>query len=156
MGRLVELLGRRRRRSAHAPDLALVEELVARAAGSGLDVTLRAGGRRATACRAEVAQRAYRVVQEGLTNALRYAAGAAVHVLRPRRAPARSIVEVVNGPRPTRGRSPGTGPATACAACASASTPCGGRSRPGRAADGGWRVAARIPCVIAAAVNTGR
>ena len=42
MGRLVALLGDEP--AGPAPDLALVEELVARAAGSGLDVTLRLEG----------------------------------------------------------------------------------------------------------------
>ena len=58
---------------ADAPDLSLVEEIVARAAGSGLDVTLRLEGER-EGLPEEVARTACRVVQEGLTNALRYAA----------------------------------------------------------------------------------
>ena len=78
MGRLVALLGDESA-IGPAPDLALVEELVARAAGSGLDVTLRLEGER-EGLPAEVGETAYRVVQEGLTNALRYAAGAAVSV----------------------------------------------------------------------------
>ena len=41
-----------------------------------------------------MAQAAYRVVQEGLTNALRYAAGAAVSVRVRGRAGARCVVEV--------------------------------------------------------------
>ena len=45
MGRLVSLLGDERA-IGPAPDLALVEELVARAAGSGLDVKLRLEGER--------------------------------------------------------------------------------------------------------------
>ena len=50
--------------SAQRPDLALVEELVARAAGSGLDVTLRLEGER-EGYPVAVVQVAYRVVQEG-------------------------------------------------------------------------------------------
>jgi len=64
----------------HAPDLTLVEELVARAAGSGLDVTLRLEGSR-EGLPAVAVHTAYRVVRESLTNALRYASGAPVHVL---------------------------------------------------------------------------
>src|SRR5215218_8475760 len=71
MGRLVALLAERDA-VGPAPDLALVEELVARAAGSGLDVSLRLEGER-EGLPAEIAHMAYRVVQEGLTNALRYA-----------------------------------------------------------------------------------
>jgi signal transduction histidine kinase len=79
MGRLVSLLGDEDA-IGPAPDLALVEELVARASGSGLDVRLRLEGER-EAWPAPLAEVAYRVVQEGLTNALRYAAGASVSVL---------------------------------------------------------------------------
>ena len=79
LGRLVALLGDEDAIGA-APDLSLVEELVAHAAGSGLDVTLRLGGDR-EGLPPRVAETAYRVVQEGLTNALRYAAGSAVRVV---------------------------------------------------------------------------
>src|SRR4051812_17659604 len=78
MGRLVALLGDEEA-IGPAPDLTVVEEIVARAAGSGLDVTLRLEGER-DGLDAEAAQTACRVVQEGLTNALRYAAGAGVRV----------------------------------------------------------------------------
>jgi signal transduction histidine kinase len=79
MSRLVALLGDERA-IGPAPDLALVEELVARSAASGLDVALRLEGDR-DGLPAEAGELAYRVVQEGLTNALRYAAGAAVAVV---------------------------------------------------------------------------
>src|SRR3954449_4931178 len=72
MGRLVALLGDDTL-TAPAPDLALVEELVRRAAGSGLAVKLRLEGDR-EGLPEPVVQTACRVVQEGLTNALRYAA----------------------------------------------------------------------------------
>ena len=79
MGRLAELLGEDGALAA-APDLALVEQLVARAAGGGLAVTLRLEGER-EGLPAPAVQAACHVVQEGLTNALRYAAGAQVDVL---------------------------------------------------------------------------
>ena len=79
MGRLVALLGDESALGP-APDLALVEELIARASRSGLDVTLRLEGER-EGLPSEVAETAYHMVQEGLTNALRYAAGAPVGVL---------------------------------------------------------------------------
>ena len=82
---------------AQAPDLTLVEELVARAAGSGLDVTLRLEGSR-EGLPASAVQTVYRVVRESLTNALRYASGAPVRVLV--RGGAGAIeVEVVNDVR---------------------------------------------------------
>ena len=101
MGRLVALLGDEDA-IGPAPDLALVEELVARAAGSGLDVTLRLEGEREGLPR-RVVEAAYRVVQEGLTNALRYASGAAVSVL-VRGQPEALVVEVKNAPATPRRR----------------------------------------------------
>ncbi len=75
--RLVELLGGT---EAGQPDLTLIEEIVTRAARSGLDISCRfEGDRDAVAVRA--AHTAFRVVQESITNALRYAPGAAVRVL---------------------------------------------------------------------------
>jgi glucose-6-phosphate-specific signal transduction histidine kinase len=78
MGRLVALLGEDVR-DEQAPDLALVEELVARATGSGLDVALRLEGALDDVS-SPASAAAYRVVQESLTNALRYAAGSSVVV----------------------------------------------------------------------------
>jgi signal transduction histidine kinase len=75
--RLVELLGGI---ETSGPDLTLIDEVVTRAARSGLDVSCRfEGGHDAVA--AGTAHVAFRVVQESLTNALRYAPGAAVRVL---------------------------------------------------------------------------
>ena len=75
--RLVELLGGT---MVGGPDLTLIEEVVTRAARSGLDVSCRfEGDRDGVAVR--TAHIAFRVVQESLTNALRHAPGAAVRVL---------------------------------------------------------------------------
>ncbi len=75
--RLVELLGGA---EIGKPDLALIEEIVTRAARSGLNVSCRfEGDRDAVAVRAM--HIAFRVVQESLTNALRHAPGAPVRVL---------------------------------------------------------------------------
>lgn len=75
--RLVELLGGT---ETSGPDLTLIDEVVTRAARSGLDVSCRfEGGHDAVA--PGTAHIAFRVVQESLTNALRYAPGAAVRVL---------------------------------------------------------------------------
>lgn len=75
--RLVELLGGT---EVGGADLALIEEVVARAARSGLDVSCRFEGDRGGVT-APTAHVAFRVVQESLTNALRHAPGAAVRVL---------------------------------------------------------------------------
>jgi signal transduction histidine kinase len=74
---LVQLLGGT---EVGGPDLSLIEEVVTRAARSGLDVSCRFEGSR-DGVSAPVAHAAFRVVQESLTNALRYAPGAAVRVV---------------------------------------------------------------------------
>jgi signal transduction histidine kinase len=75
--RLVELLGGT---EVGGPDLTLIDEVVTRAARSGLDVSCRFEGDR-DGVAAGTAHVAFRVVQESLTNALRHAPGAAVRVL---------------------------------------------------------------------------
>ncbi|TDO67182.1 signal transduction histidine kinase [Kribbella sp. VKM Ac-2571] len=75
--RLVELLGGM---EVGGPDLSLIDEVVTRAARSGLDVSCRFEGSR-DGVSTPVAHAAFRVVQESLTNALRYAPGAAVRVV---------------------------------------------------------------------------
>lgn len=74
--RLIELLGGH---DVVTQDLALVDEVVERAGRSGLDVTYRLEGD-SDALPAPVAHLAFRVVQESLTNALRYAPGAEVRI----------------------------------------------------------------------------
>jgi signal transduction histidine kinase len=148
MGRLVALLGDDDALGA-APDLALVEELVGRAAGSGLDVTLRLEGER-EGLPAPVTDAAYHVVQEGLTNALRYACGAAVavHVRGDRGALA---VEVVNGPGRGADGVAGLGTGSGLAGLRERVAACGGRLDAGPTAEGGWRLAARLgPLAISA------
>jgi signal transduction histidine kinase len=75
--RLIELLGGT---TVGGPDLSLIEEVVTRAARSGLDVSCRFEGDR-DGFTAPAAHVAFRLVQESLTNALRYAPGAAVRIL---------------------------------------------------------------------------
>ena len=141
MGRLVALLGDEKA-IGPAPDLALVEELVARAAGSGLDVTLRLEGER-EGLPAAVGESAYRVVQEGLTNALRYAAGAAVSVRV--RAADEVVVEVENDAATNRESLAGAGTGNGLRGLHERVDACGGRLDAGPTADGGWLLAARLP-----------
>ncbi len=140
MGRLVALLGDA---TGPAPDLPLVDELVARAAGSGLDVSLRLEGDRESFPPA-VTQVAYRVVQEGLTNALRHAAGASVDV-RLRGDAAELLVEVVNGPQTGAAPLAGSGTGNGLRGLHERVSACAGSLDAGPQADGSWRLAARMP-----------
>ena len=142
MARLVALLGDPEAAGA-APDLPLVGELVARAKGSGLDVSLRLEGDRESLPPA-VAETAYRVVQESLTNALRHASGSTVEVL-VRGDATELLVEIVSGP--TRAETPlaGVGTGNGLRGLRERATACGGSLAAGPLAGGGWRVAARLP-----------
>jgi signal transduction histidine kinase len=142
MGRLVALLGDAGE-AAPAPDLALVEELVRRAAGSGLDVALRLEGP-LDDVPAPVAEAGYRVVQESLTNALRYAAGARVAV-RLRGGEDAIDVEVRNGAARREEELTGAGTGNGLAGLRERLDACGGTLDAGPLPEGGWRVAARIP-----------
>ncbi len=137
----------------HAPDLALVEELVARAAGTGLDVTLRLEGSR-EGLPASAVQTVYRVVRESLTNALRYASGAPVHVL-VRGGPGAIDVEVVNDAAVDAEALAGHGTGNGLRGLRERVGAGGGRLEAGPRESGGWRVAARIPCAMAVAVDDG-
>jgi signal transduction histidine kinase len=150
MARLVALLGDEDA-VGEAPDLALVEELVARAAGSGLDVTLRLEGER-EGLAAPLGEAAYHVVQEGLTNALRYAAGAAVRVLVHGDRDA-LLVEVTNRPTRSEAALAGAGTGHGLRGLRERVTACGGTLEAGPTVDGGWRIAARLPRHVTAAAG---
>jgi signal transduction histidine kinase len=147
MGRLVALLGDDEA-IAEAPDLSLVEEIVERAAGSGLDVTLRLEGDR-EGLPAEVARTACRVVQEGLTNALRYAAGAAVAVV-VNGGHGELLVSVANAPAARAVALAGTGTGNGLRGLRERVGAVGGTLDAGPTPQGGWRVAARMPRRVAA------
>ena len=140
MGQLAALLGDENA-IAVAPDLALVEQLVARAAGSGLAVTLRLEGER-EGIPAPAAQAAYHVVQEGLTNALRYAAGAQVDVL-VRGDRDALVVSVANGPAASEAALAGVGTGTGLQGLRERVGACGGTLEAG--ATRRRRLAARCP-----------
>jgi signal transduction histidine kinase len=150
MGRLVALLGDEDA-IGPAPDLALVEELVARASGSGLAVTLRLEGER-EGLPAEVVETAYHVVQEGLTNALRYAAGAAVRV-RVHGGRDALVVEVTNDRAPSESALAGAGTGTGIQGLRERVDACGGTLEAGPTSDGGWLLASRLPRRITAATS---
>lgn len=140
MRRLVEMLGDA---PGEAPDLPLVGELVSRAAGSGLDVSLRLEGDRESFTPA-VMHVAYRLVQEGLTNALRHASGSSVEV-RLRGDRDELLVEIVNGPQTCAAPLAGSGTGNGLRGLHERVSACGGSLEVGSQADGGWRLAARMP-----------
>lgn len=147
MGRLVVMLSDEDA-IGPAPDLALIEELVARAAGSGLDVTLRLEGERDGIADSSV-ELAYRVVRESLTNALRYASGAAVRVL-VKGTSAALLVEVTNEPAPAAASLAGAGTGSGLQGLRERIGVAGGSLDVGPTTAGGWRVSARLPRRIAA------
>jgi signal transduction histidine kinase len=142
MGRLVSLLEDADAIGA-APDLALVEELIERAAGTGLDVTLRLDGDR-EGLPAPLVQLAYRVVQESLTNALRYASGAPVRVVLFGDQEA-LIVEVVNAASAHAPALAGAGTGNGLVGLRERVAARGGTLDAGPTPDCGWRVSARLP-----------
>lgn len=141
MQRLVELLADET--AIHSPDLAVVEELVRRAAGGGLDVTLRLEGVRGGLDAAAV-EVTYAIVRESLTNALRYAAGAPVAV-RVDGAGEELLVEVVNGQAPRSASLTGHGTGSGLGGLRERVVRARGRFAAGPTQDGGWQVVARMP-----------
>jgi signal transduction histidine kinase len=142
MGRLVALLTDGGEQIEDA-DLTLVRELVAQAAATGLNVTLRLEGDRSMTPAAAY-RNAYLVVREGLTNALRYASGAAVRVL-VRGQPDGLLVEVVNGPAPSSTPLAGHGSGRGLRGLRERLDGHGGQLTAGPSADGGWRLVVTLP-----------
>jgi signal transduction histidine kinase len=139
LGRLVDLLGGT---EVAGPDLTMIEEVVTRAAGGGLDVSCRfAGDREAVA--APVAHVAFRIVQESLTNALRYAPGAAVRIVVS--VLGRELTVRVENDEPVRARPGLTGTGRGLAGLRERVQEVGGRLRAGPTTTGGWLVEATLP-----------
>ncbi|MEP7091406.1 MAG: ATP-binding protein, partial [Nocardioidaceae bacterium] len=134
------------------PDLSLVEEVVTRASRSGLHVTCRFEGDRDRVPR-PVAHLAFRVVQESLTNALRYAPGAEVRIVISVDGGGRGLAVRVENDRPgpsdptVAGRShpPLAGTGRGLVGLRERIQRLGGRFSAGATAAGGWRVEARLP-----------
>ena len=142
IGRLVALLADEDAIGAE-PDLSLVEDLVARAAGTGLDITLRLEGER-EGLPAATSELAYRVVQEGVTNALRYAAGAPIWVTVHGERDAVSV-EVVNAAAAAQSGLAGAGTGTGLRGLRERAGAHGGSVAAGPTPDGGWRLYAVVP-----------
>jgi len=142
LGRLVELLGEQEA-TGTLPDLALIEELVARAADSGLDVCLRMEGDTGN-LPVQVVALAHRVVQEGVTNALRYATGAPVRVL-VRGDRQAMLVEVANDPATGDAAFADSGTGNGLRGLRERAAALGGTIQAGPCTGGGWRLAAHLP-----------
>lgn len=136
--RLVDLLGGE---EVAVPDLSLVDEVVARAARSGLSVTCRFEGDR-DGVPAVLAELAFRVVREALTNALRYAPGSAVHVLL--RGEGRSLTVRVDNAASTTAAPGIVGTGQGLRGLRDRVEELGGRLTAGVTADGGWAVEALL------------
>src|SRR5580693_3846093 len=137
--RLVELLGGT---MVGGPDLTLIEEVVTRAARSGLDVSCRfEGDRDGVAVR--TAHIAFRVVQESLTNALRHAPGAAVRVLV--NGSGRDLTVRVENDGSVRERLNVSGTGHGLAGLRERVQALDGQLRAGPTAHGGWLVEATLP-----------
>ncbi len=130
-----------------SPGLQMLDELVQRAAATGLSVTYRLNGAH-DAVPPELAQAAYHVTQEGITNALKHAPGAAITVAVD--ASARSLkVLVENGPTADPDRCDAglrdTGGGYGIAGLRRRLEAIGGLLNAGPSAGGGWRIEADLP-----------
>ena len=148
MGRLVDPAGRRATRSGPRP--------TSRSSRSSSRARWEAAWRSpcasrvsAKGCPRRSPQVAYRVVQEGLTNALRYASGAAVSVLVRGQADA-VRVEVRNGPATGDSELAGVGTGNGLRGLLERVTACGGTLDAGPTADGGWLLGAWLSRRVAA------
>jgi signal transduction histidine kinase len=141
--RLVELLNEPVP-GAPSPGLRIVEELVERAHASGLAITCRLRGD-IDDLSERGADAAYRMVQEGITNAMKHAPGAAMEV---RITGDGNGVEVcvVNGPAPSGSSGlEQSGGSHGLSGMRERITQCGGTFHAGPTPEGGWRLLARLP-----------
>jgi signal transduction histidine kinase len=141
LNRLVELLDGTET-GAGGPELTLIEEVVTRAARSGLDVTCRFAGDQ-DAVAVGTAHIAFRVVQESLTNALRHAPGAAVRVLVD--GSGTGLVVRVENDRSVQERLDLAGTGRGLAGLRERVQDRGGQLLAGPTPHGGWRVEATLP-----------
>ncbi len=143
--RLVELLdGSEDDSRAGGGDLALVDEVVARAGRSGLSVSCCFVGDR-DGIGAPVAHLAFRVVQESLTNALRYAPGAAVRIAITADETGRGLAVRVENERGGQPDAPVVGGARGLIGLRERIQMLGGQFSADATTGGGWAVQALLP-----------
>ena len=131
--------------AARPADLRIVEELVTRAQASGLSITCGLSGDLGGLTEAS-AETAYRLVQEALTNALKHAPGAPIHVTLSGQGD-QVQVQIVNDP-PRAGSSglERTGGGHGLAGMRERISHCGGTLTASTTPAGGWNVTAAFPC----------
>jgi signal transduction histidine kinase len=139
--RLIELLGGS---EGGGPDLSLVDEVVTRAGRSGLNVTCRFEGDR-EGVPEPVAHLAFRVVQESLTNALRYAPGANVRIVISVDDAGRGLAVRVENDRAVQNDAPLAGTGRGLVGLRERIQTLGGHFSAGTTVVGGWAVEARLP-----------
>lgn len=142
--RLVELIGGTPDDQGGGPDLSLVDEVVARAGQSGLNVTCRFEGNRDLVPH-QVAHLAFRVVQESLTNALRYAPGSDVRIVVTFDEAERGLAVRVENDRAGQPGAFLAGTGRGLIGLRERIQTLGGQFSAGTTALGGWAVEARLP-----------
>ncbi len=126
-----------------APRLAQLDQLVAATSDAGLPTTVQVRGTpRPLPPTVDLA--AYRVIQESLTNALRYAAPASTNVSLHYQA-TQLIIEIRDTGRGLRGAAPSDGAGHGIAGMRERAVASGGSLEAGRLAEGGFRVRACLP-----------
>jgi signal transduction histidine kinase len=142
--RLIELLGGTGVADGTSPDLSLLDEVVTRAGRSGLNVTCRFEGDREHVPE-PVAHLAFRIVQESLTNALRYAPGADVRIVIRVDDAARGLEVRVENDRALPHEAPLAGTGHGLIGLRERIQTLGGQFSAGSTRLGGWAVEARLP-----------
>ncbi|WP_433471996.1 sensor histidine kinase [Spirillospora sp. CA-142024] len=129
------------------PTLADVAGLVRESRRAGAEVTLENGVPDAASVPSRVGRHAYRIVQEGLTNARKHAPGA--HVLVSLGAGADLDIEIVNALPPGPPARPLPGSGAGLVGLAERVALLGGTLEHGRTGDGRFRLRARLPLEVA-------
>jgi signal transduction histidine kinase len=142
--RLIDLLGGSAGEVTGGPDFSLVDEVVIRAARSGLNVTCRFEGDR-DRVPAPVAHLAFRVVQESLTNALRYAPGSEVRIVISVNEAERGLAVRVENDSAAQRDSALVGTGRGLVGLRERIQTMGGQFSAGQTSLGGWAVEARLP-----------
>jgi signal transduction histidine kinase len=130
--------------SSQSAGLRIVEELVARARASGLDISCRLSGDVDNLSEG-AADAAYRVAQEGITNAMKHAPDALIDIDVCGDSDGVEI-RVANGPahaRPTGLEKAGGG--NGLSGMRARVAQCGGTCMAGPTSEGGWQLVARLP-----------
>jgi signal transduction histidine kinase len=139
---LIELLSGSPDDVVGGADLSLVDEVVTRAARSGLNVSCRFEGDRDQVT-APVGHLAFRVVQESLTNALRYAPGSEVRITIS--VDERNLAVRVENDNTVHGETTLAGTGRGLVGLRERIQTLGGQLDAGRTHHGGWAVEARLP-----------